>query len=95
MQVGEHVVRLVLQLGYGSPRPGNVDAWIGRLDALIADLQRKYTSEKKCLFLFCFFTISIGCREEVGGGLILFFKEWFTHKFLILIKFTQQLLDPM
>lgn len=51
MQVGKHVVRLVLQLGYGSPRPGNVDAWIGRLDALIADLRWRHTWKKNVCFM--------------------------------------------
>lgn len=65
MQVGEHVVRLVLQLGYGSPRPGNVDAWIGRLDALIADLQRKYTSEKNVCFSFVFSQLALATGRKL------------------------------
>lgn len=60
MKVGKHVIRLVLQLGHGSPGARNVDAWIGRLDALIADLRRKYRKTKLVL--------SIGDTEEVVGG---------------------------
>lgn len=38
MQVGEHMVRLIPQLGYGAPRAWNVDAGIGGFDALVANL---------------------------------------------------------
>lgn len=38
MQVGEHMVRLIPQLGYGAPRARNVDAGIGGFDALVANL---------------------------------------------------------
>lgn len=39
MEAGEHVVRLVPQLGHGATRPRHVDTRVGRLDALVADLQ--------------------------------------------------------
>lgn len=38
MEVGEHVVGLVLQLGHSSSRSWDVDAWIGRLNTLVTDL---------------------------------------------------------
>lgn len=41
MQVGEHVVGLILELGHSSSRSWNVDAWIGRLNALVTDLLRR------------------------------------------------------
>lgn len=41
MEVGKHVVGLVLQLGYCSSRSWNVDAWVRRLDALITYLLGK------------------------------------------------------
>lgn len=39
MEAGEHVVGLVPQLGHGATRPRHVDTRVGRLDALVADLQ--------------------------------------------------------
>lgn len=44
MEVGEHVVGLVPQLGHCPPWPRDVDAWIGGLDALVADLFQRETS---------------------------------------------------
>lgn len=38
MEVGEHVVGLVLQLGHCPSGARNVDAGVRRLDALVADL---------------------------------------------------------
>lgn len=40
VQTGEHVVGLVPQLGYSAPRAWHVDTWVGRLDALVADLKK-------------------------------------------------------
>lgn len=41
MEAGEHVVGLVPQLGHGATRPRHVDPRVGRLDALVADLEIK------------------------------------------------------
>lgn len=41
VEVGEHVVGLVLQLRHRSPRSGDVDTWIRRLNALVADLLKR------------------------------------------------------
>ena len=38
MEVGEHVVRLVPQFGHRAPWARHIDTWVGRLDALVADL---------------------------------------------------------
>lgn len=38
MQVGEHMVRLVPQLGYSAPRAWNVDPGVWWFNALVADL---------------------------------------------------------
>lgn len=38
MEVGKHVVGLILQLGHCPSWSWDVDAWIRRLNALVADL---------------------------------------------------------
>lgn len=38
VEVGEHVVGLILQFGHSSSRSRDVDAWIRRLNTLVTDL---------------------------------------------------------
>lgn len=41
MEVGKHVVGLILELGHSPSWSWDIDAWIGRLNALIADLFKR------------------------------------------------------
>lgn len=61
VEVGEHVVGLVFELGHGSSRSRDVNAWVWWLDTLVADLwrEKKKSNVSVCItWISCFMIVA-------------------------------------